>query len=501
MKWQPIVTAANADEANRELVPSLAYPLSITASGNAGDNFITVQGDITSINFPKDTFACPDNQAFYASELDLVGGNTIVYLGTDTVRTTFTNQTCYTYSYGETNDSQGLANELHLQIQNVKKQIGERFEVSYQDGLGASHSFRGSSATGYHIASQVGFAGPAGSRLSLNWSPSLVPQNCMQYWLGSGFAELYVGGAVNPITGANHSDYPDIAIGNQHTQYIPLDGGTPSQSNYITNVNITVPDDTDADTPMAAANHIGLSWSEAHGSKCIPVLDSWYISHSLTPLGTSKTYGSVTRYVVALNSGTYSVVPPVIDSIQNFMLWPNAVASAYQTPFTYLQYNALTTSLCQPLSPVMTNIAVGPGSNYGLIPCSAYWGNVTDNLVVNPTNYFAVTLPGAPTTPNGTTAISVWTVTCTVSPILVRNISFTLNGTVYNLTNINMSQGQTYYFIADVNTNVTIDSTVAAYLNLTNIDFIAKSTATGVFPRATISSFSAKYIQGASSAS
>jgi hypothetical protein len=547
MKWQPTITSDLTTEADMELVPSWSYPSILVGTGVAGNGFLTVVGN-ASTNVPINSAISIDgNPVYYASAIayDAGSNTTTITIGSDTIQTSFTSVNVYAYSTPLSSDSNMLAKKLHLAMQNLKQEIGERFEVSAQDTLGPSHLFRGNLDTdtaGMHVASQVGFVGKAASQLSLNWTTSSVPKNCIQYWEDptSTYVELYIGGADLPIVGANHSSFADVATATNHSQYMSLStGSSASKDIYIANLYKTSVDRGSSfpSDPLGVV-HSSLSLASAHGNGVVPIADSYYpiskYNGSVTQLGTAKVTEAVTRYVLNVFDSTYSSSTIAdISNISKYMLMPSTAYttqvntaksgiltySRYYNGSGYVQIPIIMNNVPWISGPVLnTNIAIGEDILYGY----AYQNNIvtvpscTISFSISNADYnpFSAPIIGTPINsvyPDGSRQIFAVSVYPNSVGSQNGTIYFTLNGNSYT---VGIATNNSFLVVADAGTTIHVNwdtnSTppkVDAYLSLSTCSpdqSITVQRASKPVPAIywnANTTFSAKYLQGVSSAS
>lgn len=159
------------------------------------------------------------------------------------------------------------ANTIHTQIQTERTDIIERLKCN--NGTIDEHSFYGSSITGRHTISSVGFAKiHTTSSVMQTWVDTNLPsEGCLH--IVSTPATLYViyDGEPLLLSTSDHGTLNNLSETGVHTQYMKLDGTRQATAdwNLTASGQLTVTTDGDNSSEGMLDDHAGLSWYSAHG--------------------------------------------------------------------------------------------------------------------------------------------------------------------------------------------------------------------------------------------
>jgi hypothetical protein len=165
-----------------------------------------------------------------------------------------------------------LANTIHTIIQTAKVAIMERLRVTNGDSVD-EHDFYGSTATGAHAISQVGFANIVSSLVDLDtFKTTYSPQSGTLHYV-SGTEALYVNrnGAFIPMITLDHGELTGLTDLADHPQYLATNGSRSMAADLDIKSDGTLSITsfgTDNDSPLNAS-HTTTAWHSAHGDDSI----------------------------------------------------------------------------------------------------------------------------------------------------------------------------------------------------------------------------------------
>jgi hypothetical protein len=169
-----------------------------------------------------------------------------------------------TWDAATPNDETYAANQIHLQIQNDKEMIRERFEAS--DGTINAHYAADSEDAGKHQPSLVGFCKIHATTAAMNtWvAANSAIDGSLHAVSTPKSLWLIEAGSPKQIWPVSHSDLGGLAD-DDHTQYMPDDLGRAFTGNLsIASLQITVGAITGSGA--ISTDHVSDDWETAHGS-------------------------------------------------------------------------------------------------------------------------------------------------------------------------------------------------------------------------------------------